>query len=1286
MELSDPATPESSTPEASLRRRSGRVVKQPQRLSASQAAKQAGRAKRKRTEREGGDEIEEDGTEPSEDESDESDEVESEPDEEELKERRRAKARSKKAAAAAKPAAKKPKTTNGVGPSLAMRPAPKGIRKPRKPRARALAINDDEAEGLYAEVFARGHTVDAVTAEWLSQYEQHNSNAVRDLVNFVLKCSGCNLQVDEHDIEDPDNVASRLDDLQEEYQSQSITEYPLISKAKGHSSFRSMLTDFFGTLIATLHASSTLYTDATLMENIQVWIGSMSSSAIRPFRHTATVVSLSIVSALCEIARGIVENTAKTLRQQEGEKKKGRVNKGRVTALQEKMDESGKKRDVLEGLIKDIFDTVFVHRYRDVDPRIRTDCVQALGYWILIFPDLFFEGQYLRYLGWLLSDIAAPTRAEVVKQLQKIFRVKDNIAGLRTFTDRFRPRLVEMATRDADAGVRASAVELLDTIREAGMLEPDDIDTIGRLIFDSEGRVRKAVVNFFSENINDLCDSRIDDLGGKETLEEALAHDDEDYESPQIPWVKLKCLAEVLKLYDSDNDGNERSRRHNGAVDILVAGATESRFSLAAHALCEKMPELQKWEILAGYVLFDHSASAEATGDDPDVTFKKECALDEGEEVILLEVLHEAVKHCLTQALEPTIKGGKAAPLSAKARQQQTKEIQETAALHLAQLIPRLLKKFGPAPDAASAVLRLEHLLNLEVFQELRQDSTTYSALLDDINRQFLSHADPNVLVEASAALLHAKSYEELEEVTEGKVQLLWEDTVGTLHNLAKGGNLGVRGNFTTSSLKELCNNVRRISNLASISDCVEPLETVPALSTNERNSSKRSSASRTPTDASKILLNILSRGKESTDTLSASSAQKKAELETEQVLEDSLVESALKSLMFYFMWKTRSFQAAASSGKDISSADIDTLQDRRAAFARGLLSILRRKSAPGSSRLGGGVSGIDDLRLAAAGTLLDLYTLFAATFRQLVESSRTHPRTRNDEQNHNLPEEEEEEDEGENQYISSLAALIQEIPSDTQKILTSLFTSTERVYSQKANRTREVGDEDDPIDSEDDDDADLEDDDDEDEDDDEVDADATEEEVQARRAQRKLVVALSAEQKLCELTGKLVLAILAKVLDHHDDHGSKLRTRILRNRNRLGQNFKEVVAYLDESAATTRRTAGAGAGAGGASAAGPPSKAAKASSASASAANKRRPSASTSAGAKAGHGHKSKEYVLDDDDDEDDDEVDDNEAEEEEEDDAVHDEHDEDEEGDTAAAAAAAAAKDDDGDDILGD
>jgi hypothetical protein len=51
---------------------------------------------------------------------------------------------------------------------------------------------------------------------------------------------------------------------------------------------------------------------------------------------------------------------------------------------------------------------VFVHRYRDADAGIRADCVHEMGVWLKRHPANFLEGNYLRYVGWVLSDTVSP--------------------------------------------------------------------------------------------------------------------------------------------------------------------------------------------------------------------------------------------------------------------------------------------------------------------------------------------------------------------------------------------------------------------------------------------------------------------------------------------------------------------------------------------------------------------------------------------------------------------------------------------------------------------------------------------------------------------------------------------------------------------------------------------------------------------------------------------------------------------------------------------------------------
>ena len=929
------------------------------------------------------------------------------------------------------------------------------------------------------EIFSQGHTTDSVAAEWISRYDGHNASAMCELVNFVLKCTGCDLQVTVHDIEDPDNVTSKLQDLQDEYQAQKITDYPLILKARSSTFSRATMTSFFASLIETAHASGILYADLALIENIQVWVTTMSSSGIRPFRHTATVVSLSMASALCEVMKVITNETATTIRQRDGERKKKRVNKELVAILEAKIKESEKKRELVESWLRDVFDTVFVHRYRDVDPRIRVDCSAALGSWISTCPDIFFEGQYLRYLGWVLSDTSSQTRAEVLKQLLKLYKNKDNVGRLRAFTERFRPRMVEMAARDAEPTIRASAIELLDLIRSVGLLDPDDVDTIGKLIFDTEPRVRKAVAGFFAENINDMIEAMAEELGGEEGLDEALGEEaDDDYDNPRKSWLKLKCLAEVLGSYDSENGDDNCGVQDTTDTGTLVASGADSRYSMAAQVICEGVPEIKEWEILAGYLLYDHSSSAQSNAsDDPLTAFKVRCQPNEREERLLLEILNAAVKLRLTDAVESeTDKKGK----KSRAKKDESREIQETTALHLAQAIPRLLGKFGANPVTASAVLRLEHVLNLEIFQELRQDSTEYASLLDDINKQFLRHADHNVLAEASTALLHARSFEELEEVTESKVQELWDETSYSLRSIMLIE--------TETKVTDLCNTVLRISNLASISDCVQTFEAEP-----------RSRANTTiiggPPTTSMIdtLLDYLKK-------YSDSSSQEG----------QLIVTSAMKALLFYYMWKVRSLRTRLDAGEQIEAFPDST------GFSTSIVEII--KSEP----------KLADIRLSAIGTLLDLHTLFA-TFRHLKQPVA-----------------------GISSDSPSSVDLVQEVPSEAQDLIASTFLSAEKAFAKKSKRTLEQPADDDPPDdpgSEPEDSSDGE------EDEDEQDGQS-----QHRRAETLL-----AERRLCELTGKIVLAMVARVLDASGPSRGRLRKRLQRNKNRLGPNFKEVLGYLDE-------------------------------------------------------------------------------------------------------------------------
>jgi cohesin complex subunit SA-1/2 len=869
------------------------------------------------------------------------------------------------------------------------------------------------------------------------------------------------------------------------------------------------VTGFFYTLIKAIHTTNVLFSNIELIENIQVWLGTMSAAQNRPFRHTATVVSLAVISALCEVGSELAEEASKAQRHSENQKKSKNANKSRVSELQDYSKQAKANQEILDNTVKDWFETVFIHRYRDVDPHIRVDCARAIGDWMVAYPDQFFNGKHLRYLGWLLSDTNHSTRLEVVKQLHRFYADSEKLGGLKTFTERFRSRMVEIATKDAEASVRAAAIELLDDLREAGLLEPDDIDKIGRLIFDAEPRVRKSVVGFFAESINDAYDVKVDTLGGQEALDEILGEENDSSDSPCHEWIKLKCLAEGLDSYDSA-DGPlppsvERGPGQGGY--LLHAGSADTRFMIAADTLHDQIEEVREWEKLAGYLLYDTSV-ANQNGDaaSGESQLKQELRLKESEEVILLEVLNSSVKQAVSSLVE-----AHADKKSKKKQKEDIEALQEKAARDLANMIPRLLKKFGESPQTAASTLRLGRVLSLEAFQEFRQDSSTYATLLNDFNKQFLSHSNEEVLAEASRALLRAKSYHELGDVPDERIDTLWEDTISTFNTLTHDKDLETRGLLSTTVLDAVSKTVLRLEKLSSISNPVEYLETQPSA---PANASTNLSEPSPPIDSLIALINRAASPKGSDPETAA--------------LDDALAMHASRTVCFYFMWRIPAFIKSLQTVA-LPDIELENLAVRRDAYVSALGSVLKTRPVN------------DELSPLVSGMLLDAHTVMAI-LRQVST------------------------DKNGDEYL----VLALEMDAALQKRILRVFSAVESTFAKASGKHVEVeaensqaaqdsenDDDDEPLDPID---ADPEDSDEEAEEDDDVEG-GDEQQIQASQAKRvaKLQNSLLAEQRLCELASKLVLAVLGRMVNVN-----VVKQRLERNKTRLGHNFKLVLEHLD--------------------------------------------------------------------------------------------------------------------------
>ena len=814
-------------------------------------------------------------------------------------------------------------------------------------------------------------------------------------------------------------------------------------------------------------------------------------------------------AALVEVAKKLDDRITKMTQQVDAEKSRKGKNKDRLAAIQKNLEEAEQNRQLCQEQITDFFETVFVHRYRDIDAKIRTECVEALGTWIWHLPTFFMEPEYLRYLGWMLSDIMPQTRQEVLKQLARI--LKRDAEKLGHFIDRFRPRLVEMATKDADVSVRVTAISVIQILKDTGMLEPDEIDSIGRLVFDSELRVRRAVIDFFAGCVNDSIENKVEEMGGSDAVDELFGDDeDDDYFSPRRDWISIKCLAELLAAYDAQLEEENQTLPPRGldiAVEMVQAVAPETRLSLASQVLYEKIDQVKNWELLSGYLLYDHSTSTKSRSSSKRNTSEaalKNAVSPEGkEESVLLEVLASAVRLSLASGAETD--------RSRRKQRTDAGEGAEDSAVHLASIIPRLLNKYGAEASTAVLVLRLEHSLPLDIFQQLRQDSTTYSRLLDEICTQFDRHVDKGVLAEATTALLHARRYDELEEITDNKISELWETVINALRHFDKTQDLGARGNMEPAAITQLGNILLKISKLASLADCTEILE-----------AEGQSEDSTNP--VIELLIRTVHRGK--------------LDLVDEALddLEDEAVSYAIQASNFYFLWQVRALKTAVQSHAPIPTLTINRLASLRKTYANNLIWTL---SSRGTN---------DELRLFATGALCDLHVLFAALREAAAASSR-------------------------DEY-PLLHPLFEPIQPGLTPELIEIYNAAERAYARCIKRELNTpaadeapagGASADPGEN-------LSDDEEEDDDDEDAENDANLSPTERKGKELRL------ERALCELAGKLVLAVLAKVVDQGGGGGGgggRLRKRMRRNQGKLGNNLRETLGYLDEAKLRERVAAG---------------------------------------------------------------------------------------------------------------
>lgn len=545
-------------------------------------------------------------------------------------------------------------------------------------------------------------------------------------------------------MEEPDSAVETLSQIQEAFKSDALADYCLVSKKAAFSMFRSNLIKFCQDIIHKAAEQGILYENSQFMEDLKIWITSLSSSNLRSFRHTSTLIWLAIMEKLCELHVAATHVSSINQKIIEKENSKTRPNVARIEQAESSVSLANSKKEFIEGTMSDIFETVFVHRYRDVDFKIRVECMKSLGTWMLMLPEFFLESTYIRYFGWLLSDINNQVRVQVVRSLVKLYKIQDNISGFRQFTERFRSRIVEMSVLDSDTTVRAASIELLTILRELGFLENSDIEVICGLIFDKEARIRRAAAKFTLDHVIDESSESLNKFSAKD-----LKTCKSKFSTFDASWLAFKELAYVLKSQISTATTLRADDTVLRDLEELYP-SSETRVTLAGEAIWAAGFESHyKWTALIDQLLFDFSSFDEQIESRTDRSYVELYSLEPDDENILVELLFGFIKGNLMEIDRHHFNSLISHSNIKKKRvsRDDLEAIHTQIQAELVDSIPKLVKHYSHNPKALSSILKLHDLLDLGIYRQLHFEPK-YMEFIQMVIGQFKAQNDKEVLEE----------------------------------------------------------------------------------------------------------------------------------------------------------------------------------------------------------------------------------------------------------------------------------------------------------------------------------------------------------------------------------------------------------------------------------------------------------------------------------------------------------------------------------------------------------
>ncbi|XP_037136586.1 cohesin subunit SA-2 isoform X1 [Syngnathus acus] len=606
-----------------------------------------------------------------------------------------------------------------------------------------------EAVTLFDVITMGPDAIRVVIDGWAEAYAANRDASLLDLISFFIQCCGCKGVVTaemchiKSDSEAMDKMVDELvEDLDEvaglQYKRFMVfpwiltvtwptdtdsMEYPLIQPAPYSRWFYSELCDFVSVFVCQCQHS--LLFDSYLINTLISLLSELSDSHIRAFRHTCTLAAIKLLSSLIDVAVNLSKAAEKSQKLQQAQRPSRQ--KAQVEQAQQKLKELQEKRAEIESMMDVLFKAVFLKRYRDVLPEIRSICVEELGLWMRLYGSVFLNDTYLKYMDWMSYDKVPDVRLKCVLGLQHLYGDPVVLPQLTLFTSRFKDRMISM-TLDKDNEVALQTMKLLLLISKThdDVLTADDYKPLFERVYSSQRPLAATAGELLFFRIIST-----DDPAAKSQHE---ISQEEDHE--QQTFTQLKALLEF----------HQNAKLHNHVV-YLVDSLWDCSGAL-----------LKDWATITSLLLQDLQDPLPGTG------FTGE------EEAVLVEIMLASVRQASEGPVLPGRNGAKKM-MSSKEKKVQVDDCTKLTQ-HFLTVLPRLLAKFSGRWDIVASLMRIPQYFLPDSPEA--QNTQLVSRLLEEIRAVLEVHSDAAVLEVASRTFLSLCA----EETTWGSMALPVRDSI----------------------------------------------------------------------------------------------------------------------------------------------------------------------------------------------------------------------------------------------------------------------------------------------------------------------------------------------------------------------------------------------------------------------------------------------------------------------------------------------------------------------------